>query len=1031
MALLIVSAPWPVGASLEDDVAQALTWRFVGPWRGGRVNAVTGHPTDPMTFLAGYTGGGVWKTEDGGVSWRNVSDGQIDVGSIGAIDISDSDPDIVYVGTGEQALRGDVSHGDGVYKSTDGGETWTNVGLEETRQIAKLIIHPDDPEIVYVAALGHFAGPNEERGVFRTVDGGTTWKRILFVDENTGAVGLALDESNPDRLIAGMWDVRRFPWGIRSAGPGSAIYRSLDGGQTWNDISGHEGLPQGLKERMDVSISQSRPDRVWALMSAEGGRGLYRSDDFGDTWQKISNHPELTGRTYYFQKLLADPADEDVVYVMNWNILVSRDGGVEFEVIPSGHADHHAFWIDPSNNQRIIDGSDGGAQVSYNGGKSWSTLYNQPTGQFYTLTIDDREPFNLYGSQQDWGTLIVPSLARDAQPLAYFDTGYSEAGHVALSQTDPDVMYISDHHWLLRYDRRTDAIKYVGPRDETNYGVGTRDIKYRFNWTFPVVTSKHDERTLYVGSQFLHRSRDGGETWQILGPDLTRADPDKLEVTPGPGVDTSGNERYWGPLTRDSNGDHWFSTLYTIAESPLSKKVIWTGSDDGYVHVTTDGGKTWSNVTPAELPDYAMVTRIEASPHDPERAYFTASAYKLDDYRPFVFRTSDSGRTWQQITSGVQDYEVMRVIREDSELPGLLYGGAESGFYLSYDDGETWIRPANSFPATPIYDMKVKGNSLVAATHGRGFWSLDHLGVFRQLATAGGIDTIKLFEPAAVVRRDGDWDKDANPSAGAVIQYWLHDTSDSLELEILDSHGASIISFDHDPENDKSPTANAGLNTFVWDLRYPNATIVPGVVTRGDTNVGPQAVPGQYRVEIEVGDSVQSVELELQPDPNVPASQRDLAAQFDFLVDLRDKIDELNRAVIELRGFAASIEAHDNPSEEAIGILEALRTIEQRLVQPRARYRKDLHANPVQVNDKLYRLANFVARSHSKPTHVQYDLKVEFTDLADSMLDRYYSLKNNEIRQFNASAAPGDQIRVVEEAAEETSSGDDESMPRK
>ena len=1041
LTLIAIAAPAAAGPVTPASLIDELDWRLVGPWRGGRVNAVTGHPTDRLTFLAGYTGGGVWKTEDGGVSWRNVSDGQFGVGSIGAMDMSDSDPNVVYVGTGEQALRGDVSHGDGVYKSTDGGETWRNVGLTETRQIAKLIVHPEDPDIVYVAALGHFAGPNEERGVFRTRDGGDSWERILFVDENTGAVGLALDESNPDRLIAGMWDVRRFPWGIRSAGPGSGIYRTVDGGDSWQNISEHDGLPQGIKERMDVSISQSRPDRIWALMSAAGGRGLYRSDDFGDTWRKISNHAELTGRTYYFQKLLADPADAERVYVMNWNILLSKDGGVTFDVIPSGHADHHAFWIDPADNRRIIDGSDGGAQISFNGGQSWSTLYNQPTGQFYTLTLDDREPYNLYGSQQDWSTLIVPSLSRDASPGAYFDTGYSEAGHVAVSRRDPDVLFISDHHWLLRYDRRTDAIQYVGPRDETNYGIGTRDIKYRFNWTFPVLTSMHDERTIYAGSQYLHRSRDEGRTWQLLSPDLTRADPDKLEITPGPGVDTSGNDRYWGPLTRDSNGDHWFSTLYTIAESPLSRNVIWTGSDDGIVQVTTNGGRRWSDVTPPEMPDYAMITRIEASAHSAETAYVTASAYKLDDYRPFVFRTDDGGVSWTRLTNGIAPHEVMRVVREDPENPDILYAGAELGVYLSLNGGADWIRPDGNFPAVPVYDMKVRSGSVVVATHGRGFWSFDHLHTIRQLAALESMDMqsvdmqlmddVHLFEPAPVVRRDGDWSKDGNPPAGALVQYWLPIDAESLSLEFFDDGGQMIAAFTADPEDDRSPGAVAGLNGFEWNFAYPNATVVPGVVTRGNTKVGPIAVPGDYRVRLSAGDDVLTAPLKLLPGPNVEAGQRDLEAQFEFLSELRDKIDELNRAVIELRAYADSIDAMQSPPEAARAILAELRLIEQMMVQPRARYRKDLHANPVRVNDKLYRLANFVARSHARPTVVQYQMKTEFEAVADELVLRFFDLKNNDIRLYNETADVT--ARIVGTVADDARQrpAETESMPKR
>ncbi|MEO1245262.1 MAG: glycosyl hydrolase [Pseudomonadota bacterium] len=1030
LLLTLTFLPMQAARSSVDTVIDALEWRLVGPWRGGRVNAVAGHPTDKNTFFAGYTGGGVWKTDDGGLSWQNVSDGHFAVGSIGAMDISDSHPEVIYVGTGEQALRGDVSHGDGVYKSTDGGKTWANVGLTDTRQIAELLVHPTDPDIVYVAALGHFAGPNGERGVFKTTDGGESWQRVLFVDENTGAVGLALDESNPDRLIAGMWDVRRFPWGIRSAGPGSSLHRTKDGGATWEDISAHAGLPQGLKERMDVSISQSQPNRIWALMSAEGGRGLYRSDDFGDNWRKISNHAELTGRTYYFQKLLADPADEDVVYVMNWNILVSRDGGETFEIIPSGHADHHAFWIDPEDNQRIIDGSDGGAQITFNGGKSWSTLYNQPTGQFYTLTLDEQEPYNLYGSQQDWSTLIVPSLAREADPRGYFDTGYSEAGHVAVSHDDPNVLYISDHHWLLRYDRRTDAVKYVGPRDETNYGIGTRDIKYRFNWTFPVVTSIHDRRTVYAGSQYLHRSRDNGDTWEILGPDLTRADPDKLEITPEPGVDTSGNDRYWGPLTRDSNGDHWFSTLYTIAESPLSRKTIWTGSDDGVVHVSRDGGQSWSNVTPPGLPDYAMVTRIEASSHDQAVAYFTASAYKLDDYRPFMFRTDDFGETWQKITTGIDEFEILRVVREDPEEPGILYAGGESGMYLSLDSGNTWRRPDNGFPATPIYDMKVEGESLVAATHGRGFWAFDHLGTVRQLVSASDWSAPALFTPAPTVRRDGDWAEDGNPAQGVLIQYWLPQPATALELEVADARGRSIATFMHPGDDENGPCADAGFNAFEWDLRYPNAAVVPGVVTRGDTDVSPVAVPGRFQVRMLVDGATFEAPFEIRPDPNVAASQRDLEEQFRFLSELRDSIDELNRAVIEVRALANSVDGMSAAPPEARRILEELRLIEQHMVQPKARYRKDLHANPVRANDKLYRLANFVARSHSRPTAVQYALKTEFESMASQLVSRFEALKDNEIEPYNTLAA--EEFRIEAEATAEAPAERDQgaSMPR-
>lgn len=1004
-----------LGGDWQRNLASEFDWRFVGPWRGGRVNAVVGHPTETMVFYAGYTGGGVWKTEDGGLRWRNVSDGYFGVGSIGAMDISESHPDVLYVGTGEQALRGDVSHGDGVYRSNDGGETWVHVGLTDTRQIAELIVHPDDPDIVYVAALGHFTGPNTERGVFRTRDGGETWERVLYVDENTGAVALTLDESDPDRLIAGMWEVRRFPWGIRSAGPGSGIYRSSDGGDSWEDISEKPGLPQGISERMDVSISQADPNRVWALMSAEGGRGLYRSDDFGDSWTRISEHPELTGRTYYFQKLAADPADRDVVYVLNWNILVSRDGGVTFDVIESGHADHHAFWIDPSDNRRIIDGSDGGAQITYNGGESWSTLYNQPTGQFYTLTLDDETPFNLYGSQQDWGSVIVPSIARYPQPHAYYDIDWSEAGYIAISNADPNILFISDHHWLIRYDLRNGRIRYVGPRDETNYGVGTRDIRFRFNWTFPVLASQHDRRTVYAGSQYVHRTRDDGETWEILSPDLTRADPDKLEITPGLDGDTSGNAPYWGPLTRDSNGDHWFSTLHTIAESPLTPRVIWTGSDDGRVHVTTNGGRSWRDVTPPGMPDYALVGRVEASPFDDATAFVAASAYRLDDYTPHVFVTRDHGETWEAIAGGFAAHEIVRVVRQDHVDPEILYAGAESGVYLSLDGGQSWFRPASNFPAVPVYDMKVSGDTLAAATHGRGFWAFEHLNDYRQIAEIGMSDEPVLFAPRPAFRRAGRWADGFQQGSGASFHYWLPDDAETLDIEILDAAGELVKRVDAD---DEGVSLSAGLNTVVWDLRYPNAVVVPGVVTRGNTEVGPFALPGEYLVRLSVDGTVLEEVLALERDPNVDTSFRDLSRQFEFLTTVRDKIDELNGAVIEIRGFMSAIEKLPDASDEALAILSALETVEYALVQPRARYRKDLHAHPVRLNDKLYRLANFVQRGHDAPTEVQVSMRSEFFELVDDVLEGYYELRDVRIAEFN-ERHPESQIRSTDSIADE------------
>ncbi len=983
-----VCMPSAVFSATPSDTANqydGMEWRFVGPYRGGRVNAVVGHPVDRMTFYAGYTGGGIWKTDDGGVSWRNLSDGYFNVGSIGALAIAESEPSVIYAGTGEHALRGDVSHGDGVYKSTDGGETWKNVGLSETHQIAEILVHPTNPDIVYVAALGHFAGPNDQRGVFRSQDGGETWKRVLFVSRDAGAIEIEISRRDPDLLFAATWDVRRFPWGIRSAGPDSRIFRSRDGGDNWTDISERPGLPKGAKEKIGLGLSDAKRGRIWALVSGETGRGVYRSDDFGETWSLTVNQKKLLARTYYFNHMTADPQDPNTVYILNDRLWRSTDGGQTFDRLPHHHADHHAMWIDPKDNARIIDGTDGGAEISFNGGQTWSTLFNQPTGQFYSLTLDNDTPYNLYGAQQDWSTIGLPSRHKRSRTGAqnFFDTAYSEAGRVAFDQRDPNILYISDHHWLLRYNKKDGGAQYVGPRDETNYGWGTADIKYRFNWTFPVLASQHDNRTLYTGSQYLHRSRDGGKTWQEISPDLTRADPDTLEQTPLPNTDNVSNPEYWGPLTRDSNGDHWIATLYSVAESPVKKGVLWTGSDDGYVHVTMDGGQKWSNVTPPDMPDYALITRIEASPHESAAAYVTASAYKTDRYETIVYRTNDGGENWTKIVHGLPQNEIVRSIVADPQVKGLLYAGGETGAYISHDDGDHWTSMRLNMPAVPVYEMKIRGDDLAIATHGRGFWIMDDLSVFRQEPVTRPIQT-KLFKPAMARRWSGSWASRGNAPNGAVIRYRLMDRAQNVTLEILDKDKQSIRRFDNGADG---LSAEPGLHHFVWDLRYPNAAQAPGVVTRGNQQVGPVAVPGEYIARLVVDGVAFSAPFMVEKDPRVSATSSDLRQKFEFLSDIRNQLDVLNKTVIQLRSINRQLDdrlLQIGPSEteiraQAAALKADLRAIEVQLVQVNAKARKDLHANPVALNDKFYRLSNFVSRADAAPTPTQRGMFAEFS----------------------------------------------------
>lgn len=1024
----------PVRAA-EQSSFEGLEWRFTGPMRGGRVNAVAGHPDDKNTFYAGYTGGGVWKSDDAGVTWRNVSDGYFGVGSVGALAIAESEPDIVYAGTGEHALRGDISHGDGVYKSLDGGETWRNVGLAGTRQIAEIIVHPANPDVVYVAALGSFTGPNEERGVYRSTDGGETWARILFVSPDAGAIEIEMDRINPEIMFAASWDVRRFPWGIRSAGVDSRIFRSRDGGDSWQDISAHPGLPSGAKEKIGLGLSDAQSGRIWALVSGEGGRGVYRSDDYGDTWALTVNHKKLLARTYYFNHMTADPQDPQTVYILNDRLWRSTDGGVTFDDLPHNHADHHDLWIDPQDNTRIIDGSDGGAEISFNRGQTWSTLFNQPTGQFYTLTIDDEVPYNLYGAQQDWSTIGVPSRHRAVRGASgFYDLGFSEAGRVAIDQRDPDIFYISDHHWLLRYNKSDGGVQYAGPRDETNYGWGAADIKYRFNWTFPVLASQHDNKTLFAGSQYLHISQDGGQTWREASPDLTRADPDTLEKTPLPGAEDASNREYWGPLTRDSNGDHWFATLYTISESPLKKGLIWTGSDDGVVQVTRNGGRNWANVTPPGMPAYAMVTNIEASPNSPGTAYVTASAYKVDNTDTLVFRTRDFGASWTKVTTGLPENEIMRSIAADPDRSGLIYAGGETGIYVSHNEGDSWASLQLNLPVVPIYDLKVKGDDLAIATHGRGFWILDDLSVLRQ-HTLDETTSARLYTPEPATRWSGFWWNLGSAPAGLVIHYRLPSPADDLRLEIRDGDDALVVSADLE---NGAISNQAGLNRVIWNFRYPNARRVPGVVTRGNQEVGPKAVPGKYSVDLIVDGEVHSADAVIVKDARSEASLSDLKAQFELLSKIRNTLDRMNATVINVRAVSEKIstvmnalDADDGLYIESARLNAALKDIERRFVQVNAQARKDLHANPVMLNDKFYRLSNFVSRVEAKPTPTQQAMYNEFSMIADDKFAEYDGLISTALEDLNRSLADRgfDAIIVSDDFSDQSEGGEQASMP--
>jgi photosystem II stability/assembly factor-like uncharacterized protein len=816
--------------TIDPTLLDSLSARCLGPFRGGRSVAVTGHPTDAMTFYFGACAGGVWKTTNGGVYWENVSDGFFDVSAVGAIAVAPSDGNVIYAGTGEACIRGNVSHGDGVYRSTDGGSTWKNVGLRDTRHIGRVRVHPHDPGVAYVAALGHAWGPNRERGVFRTKNGGASWEHVLFKSDHAGAVDLSLDPSNPRVLFAAVWQARRTPYSMASGGPDSGLWKSTDGGDTWTDISRNPGLPRGVLGRIGVVVSPADGRRVYAVIEADDG-ALFRSDDAGATWQRASEEAGLRGRPWYYMHVFADPQDVDTVWVADYSLWKSTDGGRSFVEVATPHGDNHDLWIDPANNRRMIEANDGGACVSFNGSDSWSSIYNQPTAQFYHVCADDQQPYYVYGSQQDNWAMRVPSQSHRGAITAteWVQPGGGESGYIAVKPGDPNIVVGGSigtgpgNGRLIHYDHRTGQERVISAWPEA-YGMGTppAEHRYRFQWTFPVFYSRWNAGELWISGNRVFRSVDEGQSWEIASPDLTRNDPAKLG-------------RSGGPITNDNTGAEVYCTIFALVESPRERDTLWAGTDDGLVHITRDRGRTWQEVTPPNLPEWALISVLEPSPHDAATCYVAATRYKHDDVRPYLFKTGDYGRTWKRISEGIPDGEFTRVVREDPSRRGLLYAGTETGIWVSLDDGGSWQRLRSNLPVAPIHDFIVKDTDLVVATHGRGFWILDDLTPVHQIANGAVDGTAHLFEP----RRSVKWraykghgsksgpnrevayrlagslgygyrlvdtptgekkekllDAGENPPNGVIVHYWLKDVpAGDLTLTFLDESGKELRTF--------------------------------------------------------------------------------------------------------------------------------------------------------------------------------------------------------------------------------------------
>jgi len=1007
-------------ASDSIDPRGSIAWRLVGPHRGGRVTSVVGHPFEPQVFYFGHCSGGVWKTVDGGRFWENVSDGYFQTAAVGALAIAPSDPNVLFAGMGESTIRGNVSHGDGVYRSTDGGRTWAHCGLGETRHIAKVRIHPTDPNLVYVAALGHAYGPNVVRGIFRSRDGGQSWQHILFRSKHAGAVDLSLDSTNPRIMYAALWEGGRTPYSLSSGGPGSGLFRSTDGGDSWLEITAHRGLPRGLWGKPGIVVSPANPDRVWALVEAADG-GLFRSDDRGDTWTRISEERRIWQRSWYFMHLFADPADQETVWALNVQAWRSTDGGRHFEAVPTPFEDQHDLWIDPHSPSRIIEGNDGGACVSFNGGASWSSQYNQPTAQFYHVVTDNQVPYRLYGAQQDINTLSVPSRSYNAAISAadWYTVGGGESGHVAVRADDPSVVYAGSFGGhLTRYDHRTGQVQDISVWPDDPMGWAAGDLKYRFQWTFPVVTSAHDPEVVYVTSQHVHRSRDGGMSWTVLSGDLTRADP----ATLGP----SG-----GPITRDNVSTEYYATIFAFAESPLDAAVLWAGSDDGLIHVSRDGGQTWHDVTPLSLPEHALISTIQPSPHAVGTAYMAATCYRSDDFAPYLYRTADFGATWATIVDGIADGDFTRVIREDPARPGLLYAGTETGIYVSLDAGAAWQWFQGNLPIVPIHDLAVKNGDLIAATHGRSFWIRDDVTPLHEWSAELSGRPAHLFQPRTAVRfrsiqgfslphaagrnsrligplhityrsqddREILLDAGTNPPDGVLVTYWLgQDAPESVALVFTDAAARTIAELTDLPRD-------AGLHRVVWDARYPEATAVEGATFWEGGTDGPLAPPGTYAVRMTVGESTLERSFEIVADPRVAASTEKLREQFDLLLRIRDKLSETHAAVNQIADLRSQLDAwrtrvaaHPDLVQEVAALVERLTGIEEQLIQraPGLTYN-----NPIRLNAKLAALSAMVGAADARPTSQTHEVFAELSRQVDEQLARLAAVIASDVTALN------------------------------
>ncbi|MCC9138435.1 glycosyl hydrolase [Pontibacter silvestris] len=1013
--------------TFAPELYNGLAWRSIGPYRGGRAGSVAGVSGKPNLYYFGATGGGVWRTTDGGSTWENISDGFFG-GSIGAIAVSESDPNVIYVGEGEQTVRGNVSSGFGVWKSVDAGKTWQHVGLKNTRHIGRIRIHPQNPYIVYIAAMGDLYKSSEERGVYKSTDGGKTWKRTLFTNKDAGAVDLDINPSNERVLYASTWNVRRTPYSFSSGGPGSGLWKSTDAGETWKEISRNEGLPKGTLGIIGVAVSPANSERVYAMIEAEEG-GMFRSDDSGLTWEKVNDDRNLRQRAWYYTRITADPKDEDVVYVMNVSYHRSKDGGRTFESANAPHGDHHDLWIAPEDPSRMVIADDGGAQVSTDGGMNWSSMMNQPTAQFYRVVTDNHFPYRIYGAQQDNSTVRIShrSGGYSITEEDWEETAGSESAHLAVDPTNPDIVYGGNYGgFLSRVDHSNGQERVINVWPDNPMGAGAEAMKYRFQWNFPILFSPNDPKKLYTTSNHVHVSTNEGQSWETISPDLTRNDSTKLG--------SSG-----GPITQDNTSVEYYGTIFAINESAVEPGIIWTGSDDGLIHLTRDGGKTWTNITPKNMPEWIMVNSIDPHPTVKGGAYVAATMYKSGDFRPYLYKTTDYGKTWTKITDGIADTHFTRVVRADQKRPGLLYAGTEYGMYVSFNDGQSWQPFQMNLPMVPITDLTIKNDNLIAATQGRGFWLIDDITPLHQLNATVANSKFHLYKPLDSYKMNGG-SREASKTAGenhpggVMIHYYLPqkpDTTTAVTLDIMDQQGKLIRSFASNAKEKKDKLeVKEGLNRFVWDMYYPDASRFDGMILWGARGVlAPKAVPGTYKAKLTVHNESKETDFVIVKDPRTKATQEDLQAQFAFLMEVRDKLTETHDAIKEIRTMRAQLNTlkvnlkgqgnNQDIVDEANAINKKITSIEEALYQTKNRSNQDPLNFPIRLNNKLANLVSQVSTGDFLPTDQAYEFKKELTAKIDEQLSLFKQVQQQDVPALNklVKAKGVDYISVKEKAA--------------